>query len=48
MIHRQTSTPYHPQENVIVEACNNVLENVLTKVYNVTRDDWDECVPIVL
>ena len=36
--HRKT-TPYHPQENGMVEAFNNILENALTKVYNAYRYD---------
>ena len=47
-IHHQTSTPYHPQTNGTIVAFNKVLDNALRKVCNVTRDNWDEHVPIVL
>ena len=45
--HKKT-TPYHPQENGTVESFNNILENALTKVCNMRRDDWDQKVSAVL
>ena len=38
-IQHKNTTPYHPQTNETIEVFNKILENALTKVYNVRRDD---------
>ena len=41
-------TTNHPQENGAVEYFNKTLHKGLTKICDITKDNWDENIPIVL
>jgi transposase InsO family protein len=47
-VHHQKNTPYHPQENRMVESFNNILETEMMNICSVNRDDWDLRVLVVL
>ena len=47
-IQHRKITPYHAQMNGFVEDFNNILENALTKICNVQRDDWDHKISTIL
>lgn len=47
-MYHQKSTLYHPDVNGTIEAFNKILENSLTKVCNVNRNDWYVRIPEVI
>ena len=47
-IHHAKITPYHPQENGMVEAFNKIMEQEVTKICNFDRSDWDVRITSVL
>jgi hypothetical protein len=47
-IHHQNITPYHHYENGTIEAFNKIMEHALEKICNVSQDDWDLNILVVL
>jgi len=47
-VYHQKSMPYHPQAIGTMESFNKIMNNVLTKVCNMGKDDWDVRIPMVL
>jgi len=47
-VYHQKDTTYHPQVNGMVEDFNKISENMLTRVCNMQRNEWDMCIPVVL
>ena len=40
VVHKR-STPYYPQANELAESTNKTLQNILRKILNENRTDWD-------
>ena len=47
-IKKTRTTPYHPQSDGLMERNNRTIKDILSKVVNDNRDDWDEWIPHVL
>ena len=41
VVHKK-STPYYPQANGLAESTNKTLQNILKKIVNENRTDWDD------
>ena len=40
VVHKK-STPYYPQANGLAESTNKTLQNILQKIINENRTNWD-------
>ena len=47
-IERRRTTPYHSQNNGMVERLNGTLKSMIKKLSNDRTEDWDEMIPGVL
>jgi hypothetical protein len=47
VVHKR-STPYYPQANGLAESTNKTLQNILRKIVNENRTDWDTKLPSAL
>ena len=42
------TTPYHPENDGMVERMNRTLQDMLAKYVSDHQHDWDECLPLVM
>ena len=48
MIDHHKGSTYHPWDNGEIESFNKTLTNVLTKIYSLDKNDWDDKIPTIL
>jgi hypothetical protein len=46
MIDHKKISPYHPQDNGVVDSFNKIIHKGLTKLCGVDIDDWDTRYPL--